>query len=33
LHLLNSGKELDNNFKDAKVKILESENSKKVVKS
>ena len=33
LHLLNGGKELDNNFKDAKVKILESENSKKVVKS
>jgi tRNA (cytidine56-2'-O)-methyltransferase len=33
LHLLNNGKELENNFKDAKLKILESENSKKVVKS
>ncbi|AJF62174.1 MAG: tRNA (cytidine(56)-2'-O)-methyltransferase [archaeon GW2011_AR20] len=32
LHLLNNGKELDNEFKDAKLKILESENSKKVVK-
>ena len=32
LHLLNNGKELENEFKDAKTKILESENSKKVVK-
>ena len=29
---LKNGKELDNEFKDAKLKILESENSKKVVK-
>ena len=33
LHLLNNGKELENEFKDAKVRILESESFKKVVKS
>ena len=32
LHLLNNGKELNHEFKDAKVKILESEKGKKVVK-
>ena len=31
LHLLNNGKELSNEFKDAKIKILESENGKNVV--
>lgn len=33
LHLLNNGKELDNEFKDSKIKILESESSKKVIRS
>ena len=33
LHLLNNGKELNNEFKDAKIKILESEKGKRVSKS
>ena len=33
LHLLNNGKELNHEFRDAKVKILESEKGKKVVKN
>lgn len=32
LHLLNNGKELKNNFKDAKIKILDSEKSKRVIR-
>jgi tRNA (cytidine56-2'-O)-methyltransferase len=32
LHLLNNGKELNNYFKDAKIKILESEKGKKIIK-
>jgi tRNA (cytidine56-2'-O)-methyltransferase len=33
LHLLNNGKELDYEFKNSKVKILESERGKKVIKA